>query len=961
MEASGRMIYQNTAEGQAANTALTAANSGGGSGDPFTSVTIGSGAAIVYSTASTIHGAQSYAVTGTNNTATYVTWDGFNDTQIAVRCYYNPGATLPNAAMRFIDIRSSSTSLARLSITAANRLFMQDYNGTNTKWTASAPLDVNTWYRLEIVISVSATTATMKCAYYVGDSTNAVQEYSTTTGNTGSAAIASVRFISAQNAPWTTTSYFDDFVADSGIGTSYVGPSAVAASGFLKNNAEGQPNGTQLTSQNSGGISGDAFGLVSIGSGAALAFSSATSAHGSQSYALTSSNGTGTYVEWNTFNDTAIAARTYFNIGSTLPNVGLRFIDIRSATTSLTRLSLNSSNRLFVQDYNGTNTKWTASAPLQVDTWYRLELAISVSATTAKMKCAYYLGDSTTPVQVYTTTTGNTGTENIATVRLGSGQGATWTGTTYFDDLAVSNQGGAEFIGPYSTTTRPGKPLNATATVSSGQAVVTFDEPAYTGGLAITGYTATSTPGALTASIVGPSAAPITIPGLSNGTSYTFTVHATNSAGNGSESDPTAAVVPASLPGAPTSVSASVSSGQTLVSFSPPSSDGGSPITSYVVTSSPGAITISGVSSPITMTGLTNGVSYTFTVSAVTDSGTGPASTASNAVTPFLSSRRNTAEGQASGTALTAANSGGGSGDALSVVTVGSGASLVFSNTTSVQGTNSYALTNASGTATTMSWTGFNDTSIAARVYYNPGSSTPNAAMRLIDIRNSTTSMARLSLNSSNQLFMQDYNGASTKWTGSTPLQANTWYRLELVISVSSSAATMKCDYYILDSSAPVATGYSTTTGNTGSANITTVNFGSLQGSTWTGTSYFDNLAVDVGTNYVGAPLIANAGSPRSVEPWTRVILDGSASSGSVSSWSWAFKNGTSVSLDGSGAIVSFVAPAVLGGTTSTFTLTVVDAQGTSVSQDVTITSLPPNNYYLNSSGTWTPLKITSL
>ena len=62
--------------------------------------------------------------------------------------------------------------------------------------------------------------------------------------------------------------------------------------------------------------------------------------------------------------------------------------------------------------------------------------------------------------------------------------------------------------------------------------------------------------------------------------------------------------------------------------------NGGSPITSYTVTSSPGGKTATGASSPITVTGLTNGTAYTFTVTATNALGTGPASSPSNSVTP---------------------------------------------------------------------------------------------------------------------------------------------------------------------------------------------------------------------------------------------------------------------------------------------------------------------------------------
>ncbi len=66
--------------------------------------------------------------------------------------------------------------------------------------------------------------------------------------------------------------------------------------------------------------------------------------------------------------------------------------------------------------------------------------------------------------------------------------------------------------------------------------------------------------------------------------------------------------------------------GEATVNFYPPASNGGSPITEYTVTSEPEGITKKGSTSPIKVTGLTNGQSYTFTVTAKNALGTSEAS-----------------------------------------------------------------------------------------------------------------------------------------------------------------------------------------------------------------------------------------------------------------------------------------------------------------------------------------------
>ena len=91
------------------------------------------------------------------------------------------------------------------------------------------------------------------------------------------------------------------------------------------------------------------------------------------------------------------------------------------------------------------------------------------------------------------------------------------------------------------------------------------------------------------------------------------------------------------VPSAPTAASASAGNAQATITFSVPAYDGGSAITGYTVTSSPGGLTMGGASSPITMGGLTNGTPYTFSVVAANVNGPGTSSAASNVVVPSLS------------------------------------------------------------------------------------------------------------------------------------------------------------------------------------------------------------------------------------------------------------------------------------------------------------------------------------
>ena len=88
----------------------------------------------------------------------------------------------------------------------------------------------------------------------------------------------------------------------------------------------------------------------------------------------------------------------------------------------------------------------------------------------------------------------------------------------------------------------PDSPTGVSATAGDTQATVTFTAPSDVGGSEITGYRAQSDTGIG----VSGSSSPITVTGLSNGTSYTFNVWAINAFGYSAPSDASGSVSPAS-------------------------------------------------------------------------------------------------------------------------------------------------------------------------------------------------------------------------------------------------------------------------------------------------------------------------------------------------------------------------------------------------------------------------------
>ena len=192
---------------------------------------------------------------------------------------------------------------------------------------------------------------------------------------------------------------------------------------------------------------------------------------------------------------------------------------------------------------------------------------------------------------------------------------------------------------PYTYATAPAVPAAPSATAGISGATLTFTAPADNGS-PITGYTITPYRAgvAQTPVTVDASTTTRTLTGLTTGSAYTFTVAATNAYGTSAASPASAAVVPYALPAAPGITAVSAGTGQATLSWTAPAANG-SAITAYLVTPFIGTVaqpvvTVPAPATTQTLTGLTAGTAYTFTVAAQNAAGTGPPSARSAAVTP---------------------------------------------------------------------------------------------------------------------------------------------------------------------------------------------------------------------------------------------------------------------------------------------------------------------------------------
>lgn len=195
------------------------------------------------------------------------------------------------------------------------------------------------------------------------------------------------------------------------------------------------------------------------------------------------------------------------------------------------------------------------------------------------------------------------------------------------------------------TLTTPSAPTSLLATAGNGQVSISFTAGS-DGGSAITNYKYSTNNGSTyTAFSPAVTASPVTITGLTNGTTYQIKLLAVNAVGDGAESSAVSGT-PSTVPSAPTGLSGSPGNTAATISFTA-GSNGGSPITNYQYSTDGGstflAFSPADAASPVTIstlssdgtTPLTNGVSYTIQLKAVNVIGTS-APSSSVTVTPSL-------------------------------------------------------------------------------------------------------------------------------------------------------------------------------------------------------------------------------------------------------------------------------------------------------------------------------------
>jgi fibronectin type III domain protein len=192
---------------------------------------------------------------------------------------------------------------------------------------------------------------------------------------------------------------------------------------------------------------------------------------------------------------------------------------------------------------------------------------------------------------------------------------------------------------PVTRVSVPSAPLNVRATTSPGTPLVTWDAPASDGGAPLTAYIVSayrSGYGLDARQTVAPGLRGTTFTGLATGAMYTFIVAAVNGAGQGPDSQPSNPITLATRPSAPRNLSVTPGASSAVLSWDPPASDGGRPVTQYDVTVTDGTQTILSRTLSATTTQLTGlSASTLYTASVVAENSVGQSDAQSTSFRPL--------------------------------------------------------------------------------------------------------------------------------------------------------------------------------------------------------------------------------------------------------------------------------------------------------------------------------------
>lgn len=255
-DASGTHVefeYENTAEGGTDETTVSAANSGGASGNAFSTVDKHADATLVFDTQRAAHGSYSFRITTGGVTAAYarMRWNFVSKSEIYVRFY-----------LYFVNFTGSTTrigvpvggtgNLCSIRLLNDGKLALYDNSGSGgtRRYESTNPIPLNQWVRVEARLVFSNTVGHMEAKYFSGHGTTPIQTIGNMTDNWDTGAAATGFVIGLDNALLNAEFWTDEVkVRDD----AYIGP----ATTIPPRNASGDSELSSLAA-----ITTDASGIV---------------------------------------------------------------------------------------------------------------------------------------------------------------------------------------------------------------------------------------------------------------------------------------------------------------------------------------------------------------------------------------------------------------------------------------------------------------------------------------------------------------------------------------------------------------------------------------------------------------------------------------------------------------------------------------------------------------------------
>lgn len=139
----------NTAEGGSEDAAVTAANSGGASGNAFNAVTVGGAGAITYDNEHVAHGNRAFKIVGDVTSLVYMTWTSSLGTvpEAWGRLYlYLTG--VPGGIIGIVRLRSGGAQVARITVSAGAQIQLRNSSNATTA-TVGTAVATGQWTRIE--------------------------------------------------------------------------------------------------------------------------------------------------------------------------------------------------------------------------------------------------------------------------------------------------------------------------------------------------------------------------------------------------------------------------------------------------------------------------------------------------------------------------------------------------------------------------------------------------------------------------------------------------------------------------------------------------------------------------------------------------------------------------------------------------------------------------------------------